>query len=75
MKHARSNGQVLAVRCSSHSLTNGKVRLNNQEHGIRHAAEYEVFGHDVKVASGQLEMEPAGFEPAASSVQARRSTN
>ena len=26
VKHARSDGQILTVRCSSSSLTNGKVR-------------------------------------------------
>jgi hypothetical protein len=26
VKHARSNGSVVCVRCRSHSLTNGKVR-------------------------------------------------
>lgn len=26
VKHAQSDGAVIAVRCSSHSLTNGKVR-------------------------------------------------
>jgi hypothetical protein len=26
VKHARSNGAVIAVRCGSHSLTNGKIR-------------------------------------------------
>ena len=39
---------------------------NNQQSGIRMAADYEHFGPP---------MEPAGFEPATSSVQATRSPN
>jgi hypothetical protein len=30
VKHTRSNGAVISVRCGSHSLTNGKVRRTKQ---------------------------------------------
>ena len=120
VKHARSNKRVLAVKCTSHSLTNGRIRhtkkytartidwlsvwdastercfhipagelgegrsilhlrltpsLNNQQRRIHLAEDYELFGPEAGVASGQLEMEPAGFEPATSRMQTGRSTN
>ena len=120
VKHVRSDGSVLVVRCRSHSLTNGRVRnvklytaetidwlsvwdattdacfhiparelgegrnqlhfrlapcRNNQERGVRHASHYTRFGAESITHPRQLEMEPAGFEPAASAVQERRSTN
>ncbi len=116
VKYTRSDGQVVVIRCRSHSLTNGKVRAtklytsamvdwiavydsttehcfycpswelgptgrnllhlrlqparNNQRIGIRDADAYSKpdFSRDPSV-------EPAGFEPAASSVQATRSAN
>ena len=30
IKHSRSNGVFISVRCCSHSLTNGKVRLTKR---------------------------------------------
>jgi hypothetical protein len=116
VKYTRSDGQIVIVRCRSHSLTKGKVRAtklytsamidwiaaydatsercyyipsrelgvtghailhlrlqpahNNQRIGIREAAGYmdPDFNSDPSV-------EPAGFEPATSSVQATRSAN
>jgi hypothetical protein len=116
VKHVRSDGRMILVRCRSHSLTNGKVRVvkhytsamvdwiavydctseccyycssrelgpagrstltlrlqparNGQRLGVRDAAAYTEpdFSLDPRV-------EPAGFEPAASSVQGRRSAN
>jgi PD-(D/E)XK endonuclease len=117
VKHACSDGQIVLVRCRSHSLTNGKVRVtksytaemvdwiavydctsercfycpsrelgagratltlrleptrNNQRIGIRNAEDY--VEPDFSLDPSQ-EVEPAGFEPAASSVQGRRSAN
>jgi hypothetical protein len=116
VKYTQSDGQVVVIRCRSHSLTNGKVRAtklytsamidwiavydsttercfycpswelgvagrnlmhlrlkparNGQRIGIREASAYmnPDFGRDPS-------MEPAGFEPATSSVQATRSAN
>jgi PD-(D/E)XK nuclease superfamily protein len=116
VKYTQSDGDVVVVRCRSHSLTKGKVRAtklytaamidwiaaydttsdrcyycpswqlgatgrtllhlrlqptrNNQRIGIREAAAYTEpdFSRDPSV-------EPAGFEPATSSVQATRSAN
>lgn len=120
VKHATSDCNVLAVKCTSHSLTNGRVRQtkqytartidwiavwdatsrrcfyvpavelgdgrsciylrltpsrNNQRRRVNLAEDYERFGSEKTTSSRQLKMEPAGFEPAASSVQATRSTN
>ena len=117
VKHTRSDGRIVLVRCRSHSLTNGKIRAtkrytaatvdwiavydctsescfycpsselgtegratltlrlqparNGQRQGIRRAEDYTEpdFSRDPR------EVEPAGFEPAASSVQGRRSAN
>lgn len=116
VKYTCSDGQIVVIRCRSHSLTKGKVRAtklytptmidwiaaydsttercyycpswelgaagrnllhlrlqparNNQRIGIREAAAYTDpdFSRDPS-------MEPAGFEPATSSVQATRSAN
>jgi hypothetical protein len=116
VKYTTSNGQVITVRCRSHSLTKGKIRMtkaytsamvdwiavfdvttdrcyyvpswvlgpagvtdlrlrltparNGQMLRIRPAEDYlnPDFSQDPSV-------EPAGFEPAASSVQGRRSAN
>ncbi len=116
VKYTKSDGQIVILRCRSHSLTKGKVRAtklytsamvdwiaaydassercyylpswelgatgkailhlrlqparNNQRIGIREAAAYTEpdFSRDPSV-------EPAGFEPATSSVQATRSAN
>lgn len=120
VKHARSDGIVVPVRCNSLSLTNGKVRRrkqytartidwisvwdvstdrcfhipaselgdgrtqislrlcpsrNNQRLGVRDATDYTAFGAETKLHPRQLNMEPAGFEPAASRMQTARSTN
>jgi hypothetical protein len=117
VKHACSDGRIVLVRCRSHSLTNGKVRVtksytaemvdwiavydctsercfycpsrelgtgratltlrlqpprNGQQLGIRDAENY--VDPDFSLDPGEA-MEPAGFEPAASSVQGRRSAN
>ncbi len=49
---------------------------NNQRAGIRYAANYRRFGSaEVSPPVAEEEVEPAGFEPAASYVQGRRSTN
>jgi hypothetical protein len=116
VKYTKSDGQVVVLRCRSHSLTKGKVRAtklytsamidwiaaydvtsercyycpswelgptghailhlrlqparNNQRIGIREASAYldPDFSRDPSV-------EPAGFEPATSSMQATRSAN
>ena len=116
VKFTKSDGQIVVVRCRSHSLTNGKVRrskiyttamvdwvvvydlttdrcyyvpswvlgaegrsqlmlrlvpaLNGQSRRIRRAEDYlnPDFSRDPSV-------EPAGFEPAASSLQKMRSAN
>jgi PD-(D/E)XK endonuclease len=116
VKHVRSDGRIILVRCRSHSLTNGKVRVvkhytsamvdwiavydctsercyycpsrelgdagrsnltlrlqparNGQRVGIREAKAYTEpdFSIDPSV-------EPAGFEPAASCLQSKRSAN
>jgi PD-(D/E)XK endonuclease len=116
VKYTQSDGQIVVIRCRSHSLTKGKVRAtklytpamvdwiaaydattercfycpswelgaagrnlfhlllppawNNQRVGIRNAENYTEpdFSADPGV-------EPAGFEPATSSVQATRSAN
>jgi PD-(D/E)XK endonuclease len=116
VKYTKSDGQVIVVRCRSHSLTKGKVRRtkiytaamvdwiavfdattercyyvpswmlgvdgcgglrlrlvparNGQSLRIRRAEDYldPDFSRDPS-------MEPAGFEPAASCVQGRRSAN
>lgn len=116
VKFTRSDGNVVVIRCRSHSLTKGKVRAtklytsamvdwiavydsttercfycpswelgtagrnllhlrlqparNNQRIGIRNANAYANpdFSRDPS-------MEPAGFEPATSSVQATRSAS
>jgi Holliday junction resolvase-like predicted endonuclease len=120
VKYSESDGAVLAVRCRSHSLTNGKVKrvkhytaamidwlavydqstdrcfyvpakelgtagrsimhlrlapaINGQRAGINFAERYLDLREPPQSAlSG--EMEPAGLEPATSSVQARRSPN
>jgi hypothetical protein len=116
VKYTESDGQVIVVRCRSHSLTNGKVRRtkiytaamidwiavfdantdrcyyvaswilgvdgcgglrlrlvparNGQALRIRPAEDY--LDPDL---SRDPSVEPAGFEPAASSVQGRRSAN
>jgi hypothetical protein len=116
VKYTRSDGQVVVIRCRSHSLTNGKVRAtklytsamvdwiavydstteccfylpswelgkagrnllhlrlkparNNQRTGIREANAY--LDPDL---SRDPSMEPAGIEPATSSVQATRSAS
>ena len=116
VKYTRSDGEVVVIRCRSHSLTNGKVRAtklytaamvdwiavydattercfycpsrelgttgrnllhlrlrparNNQKVGVREANAYT----DPDL-SRDPSMEPAGFEPATSSVQATRSAN
>ena len=116
VKYTRSDGDVVVIRCRSHSLTKGKVRAtklytsamvdwiavydstteccfycpsrelgpagrtllhlrlkparNNQRVGIREANAYR--NPDL---SRDPSMEPAGFEPATSSVQATRSAN
>lgn len=116
VKYTRSDGQIILVRCRSHSLTNGKVRAtkrytaetvdwiavydctsercfycpsrelgtgratltlrlqparNGQRLGIRDASDY--LDPDFSCDPGLVE--PAGFEPATSSVQATRSAN
>ncbi len=116
VKYTRSDGEIVLVRCRSHSLTNGRVRVvkrytsemvdwiavydsttercyylssselgegrstltlrlqparNGQRLGIRPAIDYT----EPDFGSRDVEMEPAGFEPAASSVQGRRSAN
>ena len=48
---------------------------NGQRIGVRFAEDYKVFGPETDVSAGQLNMEPAGFEPATSSVQTTRSAN
>ena len=116
VKYTKSDGRVVILRCRSHSLTNGKVRVtklytsamidwiavydatsercyycpswelgttghailhlrlqparNNQRAGIREATAYmdPDFSRDPSV-------EPAGIEPATSSVQATRSAS
>lgn len=116
VKHTRSDGRIILVRCRSHSLTNGKIRAtkrytaatvdwiavydcttercyycpsrelgergrsgltlrlqpprNGQRIGIRNAEVYTEpnFSLDPSV-------EPAGIEPATSSVQGRRSAS
>jgi hypothetical protein len=116
VKYTRSNGEIVVIRCRSHSLTKGKVHAtklytpamidwiaaydsmtgrcyycpswelgaagrnlfhlrlqparNNQRIGIRDADAYT--NPDL---SRNPSMEPAGFEPATSSVQATRSAN
>ena len=118
VKYTRARDSVVAVRCRSHSLTNGRIRRtkqytaatidwiavyepsadhcyyvpavelgsgravlhlrlaetrNNQRRGIHYAHDYLGFGPQAR--DDQLEMEPAGFEPAASRMQTGRSTN
>ena len=128
VKYTDSHGEVVHVKCTSHSLTNGRVRQtkkytaetidvlavydrssgciyyipakelgsgrsimhlrltetrNGQKIGIRRAENYREFPRRRTVRlplmevvpSSTLFMEPAGFEPAASSVQAKRSAN
>lgn len=116
VKYTCSDGQVVVIRCRSHSLTNGKVRAtklytsamvdwiavydsttercfycpswelgtagrnlmhlrlkparNGQRVGIREASAYA--NPDL---SCDPSMEPAGFEPATSSMQATRSAS
>ncbi len=76
-KYTESNDAFIVVRCRSHSLTNGKVRAVKRYTAaiIGWLAVYDVtterFGGRVL---GDL-MEPAGLEPATSSVQATRSSN
>lgn len=116
VKYTRSDGQVVVIRCRSHSLTNGRVRAtklytsatvdwiaaydattercfycpswelgpagrnllhlrlqparNNQQIGVRHAEAYT--NPDLSLDPS---VEPAGFEPATSSVQATRSAS
>jgi PD-(D/E)XK endonuclease len=118
VKHSKSNGAVLEVRCRSSSLTNGKVKRikrytaemidwiavydpitgdcfyipaeelglgrdsiylrlvptkNCQRLGIRYASDYTTL--DRAERPGQLEMEPAGLEPAPFRMQTERSSN
>jgi hypothetical protein len=118
VKHTRSDGRIVLVRCRSHSLTNGRVRMtkrytaqtvdwvavydctsercfycpsrelgpggratltlrlrparNGQRRGIRSAEDYAEpdFSRDPSEA-----VEPAGIEPATSSVQGKRSAS
>ena len=124
VKYTRSDGEIVSVRCSSVSLTNGRVKQrkrytartidwigvydatsarcyyvpaselgngrlqitlrltptrNRQQVGIRYATDYRRFAGEpprrqLRLA-GSAAMEPAGFEPAASALQRRRSTN
>jgi hypothetical protein len=114
VKYTESNGNIIVVRCRSHSLTNGKVKRtkyytaatvdwiavfdptsdrcyyvpsselgsgvtsirlrltapgNNQRAGVRWANDY------LSLDGRSLRMEPAGIEPATSSVQGKRSPN
>lgn len=111
VKYAESKGIFVPVRCSSHSLTNGKVRQTKSytantidwlavfdastsrcfyvpasELGtgrrvmhLRLTATRNCQSQRIRWAEDYAEpvarVEPAGFEPAASSVQGRRSTN
>ncbi len=116
VKHVRSDGRIILIRCRSHSLTKGKVRAvkhytssmvdwiavydsttgrcyycpsselgeegrstltlrlqparNGQRQGIREAETYTRPDFSLDPS-----MEPAGFEPATSSVQGRRSAS
>ncbi len=115
VKHTTSDGRIIVVRCRTHSLTNGKVRvvkrytaamvdwiaaydctteccyyLPSRELGDgrntadaataagselpahRHSKRFRLYGSG---SSADPAMEPAGFEPATSSVQATRSAS
>ena len=116
VKYTRSDGQMVLVRCRSHSLTKGKIRQtkyytaktvdwiavydqtsdgcyylpsselgagrsgatlrlvptrNGQRLGIRDACDYT----DPDLSRTPREMEPAGLEPATSTMQASRSSS
>lgn len=73
VKYSTSNGEIVVVRCRSHSLTKGRVRETKAD--TERAAERDPLVRGLRRHLTWTRVEPAGLEPAASSVQGRRSPN
>jgi hypothetical protein len=68
VKYTQSDGQIVVIRCRSHSLTKGKVRATK----LYTSAMIDYTDPDF---SRDPSMEPAGIEPATFRVQGERSSS